>query len=134
MSITISMSLQYMTGVISLKSFPSRTPDLTIIKRLNSYLQFQNHPIKTLFMLSFNFAIVYGFFEWKQICTGFLPFAYICIVVGDPVIKRRRLIPINWFNPATCLCLSQTTTRFSNVICRGPFLCSVKMRRDCSFC
>ena len=31
-------------------------------------------------------------FEWKQICGGFLSFVYyICIVVGDPVIKRGSL-------------------------------------------
>ena len=31
-------------------------------------------------------------FEWKQICGGFLSFVYyICIAVGDPVIKRGSL-------------------------------------------
>ena len=30
-------------------------------------------------------------FEWKQICTRFLSFVYICIAVGDPVFKRAGL-------------------------------------------
>ena len=71
----------------------------------------------------------------------------------DPVIKRGELgssyqewrvgiqssreeswDPINRFNPATLVSISQTRTWVSNVICRGPFLYSVKMRGDCSFC
>jgi hypothetical protein len=71
----------------------------------------------------------------------------------DPVIKRGELgsshqagrvgiqssreeswDPINRFNPATLVSISQTRTWISNVICRGPFLYSVKMRGDCSFC
>ena len=31
------------------------------------------------------------FFESKQICGGFLLFAYICIAVGNPIIKRFGL-------------------------------------------
>ena len=45
--------------------------------------------------------------------------------------------PINRFNSATMLCLSQARTLISNVICRGHFLgllSSGKMRDDCSFC
>ena len=71
----------------------------------------------------------------------------------DPVIKRGELgsshqagrvgiqssreeswDPINRFNPATLVSISQTRTWISNVICRGPFLYSVKMRGDCLFC
>jgi hypothetical protein len=35
------------------------------------------------------FVIVCGLFEWKRICAGILSFVYICILVGDSVIKRR---------------------------------------------
>ena len=32
------------------------------------------------------------FIEWKRICSGFfLSFVYICIAVGDPVIKKGGL-------------------------------------------
>ena len=33
-------------------------------------------------------------FDWIQICAGFLLFIYICIAVGDPIIKRRVGTPI----------------------------------------
>ena len=40
------------------------------------------------------------FFWWKRICAGFfLPFAYISIAVGDPVIKRKCWKPSNQINP-----------------------------------
>jgi len=42
----------------------------------------------------------------------YFSFVYKCIAVGDP---------INRFNPATCLCLSQARTWNSNVI--WSFLC-----------
>jgi hypothetical protein len=45
---------------------------------------------------------------------------YICITVGDPIINRGWY-PINRFNPATFVCLSQARTWISNVICRGLF-------------
>ena len=45
------------------------------------------------FKLSFIFGIVHVccLFVWKSICVGFLIFAYICIAVGDPIIKRGAL-------------------------------------------
>jgi len=45
--------------------------------------------VVNMFMLSFIFVIVCGLIEGKRICAGFLPFVYICITVGDPVIKKR---------------------------------------------
>ena len=43
--------------------------------------------------------------------------------------------PINWFNPAILLCLSQAKTWISNIICRSVFCAQwVKVRGDCSFC
>ena len=43
-------------------------------------------------MLSFIFMIVCGFFFiGSVICAGFLSFDYICIAVGEPVIKRGGL-------------------------------------------
>jgi len=39
--------------------------------------------------------------------TQVLLFVYICIVFGEPIIKRGVWDPINWFNPASSLCLSQ---------------------------
>ena len=44
-----------------------------------------------MFMLSFNFVIVRGLFECKQICAGFSSFAYMCIAIGDPGMKRGGL-------------------------------------------
>jgi hypothetical protein len=37
------------------------------------------------------------------------------------LFSRRGFGPINQFNPATCLCLSQTKTWISNVVCHGIF-------------
>ena len=47
--------------------------------------------VLSMFMLSFIFVIVGGLFDWKQICAGFPLFAYICISIGDPIIKRGGL-------------------------------------------
>ena len=82
-----------------------------------------------------------SFCGYESVQVFFLSFVYICIAVGDPVIKRRGLRssyqeerveiqlsrgegwdPINRFNPATLLCLSQTW--ISNVICGGLFMFS----------
>jgi len=46
----------------------------------------------------------------------FLSFVYICIGVGDPVIKRGSWDPFKRFNPATFLCLSKTRIWIFNVI------------------
>ena len=54
------------------------------------------------FLLLFIFVIVCGIFEWKRICAGFFLmfiYIYICIAIGDPVIKREWLR--SHFNPAT---------------------------------
>jgi hypothetical protein len=51
--------------------------------------------------------------------------------VGIQLSRGEGWDPINPFNPATCLCLSEAKTWISNVICCGLFLCSVssvKMR------
>jgi len=46
------------------------------------------------------FVIVCGRFEWKRICDSFcLSFVYICIAVGDQVIKRGRGVPLNGLTP-----------------------------------
>jgi hypothetical protein len=61
-------------------------------------------------MLSFIFVVVCGLFEWKQICAGFQivclylyycwrsnyqgEVVYICIAVGDPIIKGRLFISV----------------------------------------
>ena len=64
--------------------------------------------------------------------------------VGDSVIKRGGLVPleiqlsrggvwnpINGFNPTTFLCLSQTRTWISNVICHGLFCVQwVQLRQE----
>ena len=52
--------------------------------------------------------------------------------VGIQLSRGEGWDPINWYNPATFLCLSQARTWISNVICRS--VSSVKMRDDCSFC
>jgi len=44
-------------------------------------------------MLSFNFVVACGLFEWKRFGAGFFfyCFVYICIVVEDPVIREGGL-------------------------------------------
>ena len=68
------------------------------IKRILSY------PAIALyrFMLLFIFVIVRDYFFWVEVnlCTLSLSFVYICIVVGDPIIKRWRVrIPLVGLNP-----------------------------------
>jgi hypothetical protein len=50
--------------------------------------------------------------------AAFLFFIYICIVVGDPVIRGGGggWNPINQFKPATFLCLSQDRIWISNAM------------------
>ena len=58
-------------------------------------------------MLSFIFMIVCGFFFiGSVICAGFLSFDYICIAVGEPVIKRGRVgFPLTGLTPPHfCAC------------------------------
>ena len=62
-------------------------------------------------------------FEWKWINASFEFFAYICIVVGHPII-RRGCDPINRFKLATFLCLSHVRAWMLNAICRGLFVLS----------
>jgi len=59
----------------------------------------------------------------------------ICVDGRDPVAKRGRVwAAIYWFNPAIFVCMSQTRTFISNVICRGlGYVHLVKVRGDCSF-
>jgi hypothetical protein len=46
--------------------------------------------VVNMFMLSFIFVIVFGLIAGNRIWAGFfLSFVYICIAVGDPVIKKR---------------------------------------------
>ena len=35
---------------------------------------------------------------------------YICIAIGHPIMKKGGWDPINWFNPATFLCVSKAKT------------------------
>jgi len=44
-----------------------------------------------MFILLFIVVLVCDLFEWKRIDTCFLSFVYVCLDVGDTVIKRGRL-------------------------------------------
>jgi hypothetical protein len=51
----------------------------------------------SMFMLSLSFVILVVCllpFDWSRICACCLLFVYICIVVGDPVIKTERLVSL----------------------------------------
>jgi len=52
-----------------------------------------------MFMLSFIYVIISGIFELKWICSRFLLFVYICIVVGDHIIRGGIWNLITPFNP-----------------------------------
>jgi hypothetical protein len=76
-------------------------------------------------------------FEWKQICANFLSFIYICILVGDPIIKRGGWAHIYQCNPTLFYMLvpSQDLDFQHHMSC--SFLCSVgsvKVKGDCFFC
>ena len=73
-----------------------------------------------------------------NMCNNFvLSFVYISFGVVNQIIKRGSAIcdPNNWFNPATCLYLSQARALIFNVISRCPiYIQCVQVRCDCSFC
>ena len=63
----------------------------------------------------------------------FLWLVYICIVIEGPIIKGVAWDPINWFNPAILLRLSQTKTGFQRHICRGLFYDQMSRGEKLSF-
>jgi hypothetical protein len=74
-------------------------------------------------------------FLWKQICSSFLSFVFFIFQLEIKLLRGNVWDPINRFNLAICLCMSQCQTWISNVICR--VLCYVQwveVRGDCSFC
>ena len=58
-----------------------------------------------MFMMSFIFVICEMWsFDWKRnVCRFCLSFVYICIAVGDPIIKWGRLIPVTGLTPSHVL-------------------------------
>ena len=68
---------------------------------------------------TFLLVIVCVLFEWNRICVNYLSFVYICIAVG--------ITPKHF-----CAC-PKTGSEFPTS-CVVVFLCSVKMRGDCSLC
>jgi hypothetical protein len=48
-------------------------------------------------------------------------------------MKKGGWDPINWFNPATCLCVSRTWIPMSCIVWHGLF-CMLHARGDFSFC
>jgi hypothetical protein len=93
--------------------------------------------VLSMFMLLFIFVLICGLFEWKRKCADFLLFVYICIAVGDLVIKKGCWDPICMFNPATFFVPVPSQNLDFQRHMSWSFLCSVstvKMRGDCSFC
>jgi hypothetical protein len=94
-------------------SLQSSQTDSTFLESSQLTIRADTDPaiVLSMFMLSFIFVTKCGLFEWKRICRGFSiivtlnifycqaitgytdngSFVYICIAVGDPVIKRGRL-------------------------------------------
>jgi hypothetical protein len=67
----------------------------------------------SMFMLSFNVMVVCDcLLSGSESVQFFHCFVYICIAIGDPIMKSGRDL-INWFHPATFLCLSQSRTCIS---------------------
>jgi len=73
--------------------------------------------------LSFIFVIVCSLFEWKQTCPGLVDRLCIQAFVLSLEIQLSRVYPVNRFNQATFLCLSQTRKIITNVMCYMVFLC-----------
>jgi hypothetical protein len=80
--------------------------------------------VLSMFMLSFNFVIVCGLFECKQICTGFFYRLPICVLPLEIELwKGEDWNPIKRFIPATLVCLTQARTWISKDIWHGLFNC-----------
>jgi len=47
-----------------------------------------------------------GLFEWKRNCAGFYRLFIYVLPLKIRLSKGGGCCLINWFNPATCLCLS----------------------------
>ena len=63
----------------------------------------------------------------ENLCMFLLLFGYICVVVGDPIINRN---PINRFNLATIVCLSQIRPAFPSayvVVFFNIYKCILKL-------
>ena len=62
---------------------------------------------------------MWAFLSVANLCSICL-FVYICIAIGDPIIKRDSVeIPFYWFNCITFLHLSQAKTWIFIGICHG---------------
>jgi len=58
-----------------------------------------------MFMVSFVFGIVY--FEWKSICAGLFLLSVYALPLENQLSIGKTWDPINWFDAAICLFLSQ---------------------------
>jgi hypothetical protein len=85
-----------------------------------------------MFMWSITFVIVCGLFEWNQIYAGFFYSLFIYVFPLEIQLSIGECLdPINLFNSATALCLSQAKTWMFN------FMSCVQLviwEGDCSFC
>ena len=71
----------------------------------------------------------------KWICPGFFTVYLFLYCRWRSISRREGWDPINWFNSAIFLCLSQARTWISNVVCCGLFLMLNDLRWDAiAFC
>jgi hypothetical protein len=80
---------------------------------------------------------MWSFWVQGNLCRFFfILFVYICVVIGDPIIRDEVWNSIHQFNPVTFMCLSQARTLIStDIICHGLFCAQwVDVRGDCLLC
>jgi hypothetical protein len=86
----------------------------------------------SMFMLSFIFVV---FLSGSVYVQGFTYRSFTYVLPLEIQLSRGGWDPINRFNTATCLCLSQDRTWISNVMSLSPFCVQgVKVRGRCLFC
>jgi hypothetical protein len=76
--------------------------DTAIVLPMFMLLYIDTSIVLPMFMMSFIFVICKMWsFEWKRnVCMFCLSFVYICIAVGDPIIKCGRLITVTGLTPS----------------------------------
>jgi hypothetical protein len=115
------------------KSDVLQPTDSTLLSRIVSWLRASIDPAIVLSNVYavINFCGSMWSFEWKRITNAF----YLLFMYCYWRSRGECWVPINLFNTATCLRLSEASAWMSKVICRGPFNVQwVMVRGDRSFC
>ena len=101
-------------------TFSASSPLQGLIKGMSNHQTFYC-TVHVYVVHSFIFVLVCGLFEWQKITAGFYSVFISTLQLEIQLLREKGLVPINQFNSATCLCLSQARICISNVKCWRSF-------------